>query len=71
VKLSGHNWIGPQADRDCAERLRSMKESVGTGQCGSKEFNLEPEVRKDLSPSALQAAEPCQPITAGHRRFLT
>ena len=48
-----------------------MKESVGTGQCGSKEFNLEPEVRKGLSPSALQAAEPCQPITAGHRRFLT
>jgi hypothetical protein len=22
VKLSGHNWIGPQADRDCAESLR-------------------------------------------------
>ena len=21
MKLSGHNWIGPQADRDCAERL--------------------------------------------------
>ena len=22
MKLSGHNWIGPQADRDCAESLR-------------------------------------------------
>ena len=20
MKLSGHNWIGPQADRDCAEK---------------------------------------------------
>ena len=22
MKLSGHNWIGPQADRDCAESLQ-------------------------------------------------
>ena len=22
MKLSGHNWIGPQADKDCAESLR-------------------------------------------------